>query len=109
MFRKCRACHNVGATAKNKVGSLLHGLMGCQAGAIDGFNYSEANKAAGANGLVWGLVWGLLWTEEVMLTYLAWLRCGMPDPSQVECRLRMQPSRQRCSCAWHRERSCVDL
>ena len=62
VFRKCRACHDVGATAKNKVGPLLHGIMGRQAGAIDGFNYSEANKAVGANGLVW--------TEAVMLKYL---------------------------------------
>ena len=59
VFKKCRACHDVGATAKNKVGPLLNGIMGRQAGSIDGFNYSEANKAAGAKGLVW--------TEEVML------------------------------------------
>jgi cytochrome c2 len=48
VFKKCRACHDVGATAKNKVGRLLNGMMGRQAGSIDGFNYLEANKAAGA-------------------------------------------------------------
>ena len=62
VFKKCRACHDVGPTAKNKVGPLLNGILGRPAGSIEGFNYSEANKAAGAKGLVW--------SEEVMLKYL---------------------------------------
>jgi cytochrome c len=62
VFKKCRACHDVGPEAKNKVGPLLNGIMGRKAGTIDGFNYSDANKAAGAKGLVW--------TEEVMFKYL---------------------------------------
>ena len=62
VFKKCRACHDVGPAAKNKVGPLLTGILGRQAGSIEGFNYSEANKAAGAKGLVW--------TEGVMLKYL---------------------------------------
>lgn len=62
VFKKCRACHDVGPGAKNKVGPLLNGILGRQAGTIDGFPYSEANKASGAKGLVW--------TEEVMFKYL---------------------------------------
>ena len=62
VFKKCRACHDVGPGAKNKVGPLLNGIVGRPAGTIDGFNYSTANKAAGAKGLVW--------TEEVMFKYL---------------------------------------
>ena len=62
VFKKCRACHDVGPEAKNKVGPLLNGIMGRKVGTIDGFNYSDANKAAGAKGLVW--------TEEVMFKYL---------------------------------------
>lgn len=62
VFKKCRACHDVGPAAKNKVGPLLNGIIGRKAGTIDGFAYSEANKKAGASGLVW--------TEEVMLKYL---------------------------------------
>jgi len=62
VYKKCRACHDVGPEAKNKVGPLLNGIIGRQAGTIEGYNYSEANKQAGAKGLVW--------TEEVMTKYL---------------------------------------
>ena len=62
VFKKCRACHDVGPGAKNKVGPLLNGIVGRPAGTIEGFPYSAANKEAGAKGLVW--------TEEVMFKYL---------------------------------------
>jgi cytochrome c len=62
VFKKCRACHDVGPAAKNKVGPLLNGIIGRKAGTIDGYTYSEANKKAGANGLEW--------TEGVMFKYL---------------------------------------
>jgi cytochrome c len=62
VYKKCRACHDVGPEAKNKVGPLLNGILGRQAGTIEGYNYSEANKAAGSKGLVW--------TEEVLFKYL---------------------------------------
>ena len=62
VFKKCRACHDVGPEAKNKVGPLLNGIIGRPVGTVDGFNYSEANKQAGAKGTVW--------TEEVMFKYL---------------------------------------
>jgi cytochrome c len=62
VFKKCRACHDLGAGAKNKVGPLLNDIIGRKAGTIEGFAYSDANKAAGAKGLEW--------TEEVMFKYL---------------------------------------
>ena len=62
VFKKCRACHDIGANAKNKVGPLLNDIFGRKAGTIEGFAYSDANKTAGAGGLVW--------TEEVMFKYL---------------------------------------
>jgi cytochrome c len=62
VFKKCRACHDVGPEAKNKVGPLLNDIVGRQAGTIEGFNYSEANKSAGGKGLVW--------TEDVLFKYL---------------------------------------
>jgi cytochrome c len=52
----------VGPTAKNKVGPLLNDIIGRKAGTIEGFTYSDANKAAGGKGLVW--------SEEVMFKYL---------------------------------------
>jgi cytochrome c2 len=62
VFKKCRACHDVGPDAKNKVGPILNDIVGRKVGTIEGFTYSEANKTAGANGLVW--------TEDVLLKYL---------------------------------------
>lgn len=62
VFKKCRACHDVGPDAKNKVGPLLNGIIGRKAGTIDGFAYSDANKTAGAGGLVW--------SEDVLFKYL---------------------------------------
>ncbi|MBO0741986.1 MAG: cytochrome c family protein [Hyphomicrobiaceae bacterium] len=62
VFKKCRACHDVGPEAKNKVGPLLNDIIGRKAGTIEGFTYSEANKSAGSKGLVW--------TEDVLFKYL---------------------------------------
>lgn len=50
VFARCRACHQVGETAKNAVGPKLNGLFGRKAGTIEGFNYSQANKDSG---IVW--------------------------------------------------------
>jgi cytochrome c len=62
VFKKCRACHDIGPDAKNKVGPLLTGIVGRPAGKVEGFNYSTANKEAGGKGLVW--------TEAVLFNYL---------------------------------------
>ena len=62
VFKKCRACHDVGPDAKNKVGPVLNDIIGRKAGTIEGFAYSEANKTAGGKGLTW--------TEDVLLKYL---------------------------------------
>ncbi|MGF1620944.1 MAG: c-type cytochrome [Rhodomicrobiaceae bacterium] len=65
-FRKCLACHKVGEGAKNGVGPILNGIVGRQAGQVEGFRYSNLNAAAGEAGLVW--------TEENIIEYL-------PDPN----------------------------
>ncbi len=59
VFKKCRACHDVGADAKNKVGPVLNGIIGRKAGTIEGFAYSDANKSSGA-----------VWTEDTLFKYL---------------------------------------
>lgn len=53
LFRQCAACHQVGKTAKNRVGPHLNGLFGRPAGSVDGFRYSVAFQRAGAKGLEW--------------------------------------------------------
>jgi cytochrome c len=47
VFLQCRACHQVGETAKNAVGPVLNGLFGRKAGTVEGYNYSPANKNSG--------------------------------------------------------------
>ncbi|WP_406645279.1 c-type cytochrome [Aliisedimentitalea scapharcae] len=53
VFKKCKACHQVGEDAKNKTGPILNGIVGHAAGAVDGFKYSKPMKAAAEDGLVW--------------------------------------------------------
>ena len=50
VFAQCRACHQIGESAKNAVGPVLNGLFGRKAGSIEGFNYSAANKNSGRAG-----------------------------------------------------------
>ena len=53
VFRKCRACHDAGPNARNKVGPQLNGVFGRTAASLPDFNYSEAMKTAGEKKLVW--------------------------------------------------------
>ncbi|SNR27803.1 c-type cytochrome [Puniceibacterium sediminis] len=60
VFRKCRACHEVGADAKNKVGPQLHAIVGRTVGSVDGFKYSKAMASDGGT-----------WSEEYLAAFLA--------------------------------------
>jgi cytochrome c len=53
VFAQCRACHQVGETARNTVGPQLNGLFGRQAGTVAGFNYSPAYKTPAVAEKVW--------------------------------------------------------
>ncbi len=67
VFKKCRACHQVGETAKNAVGPVLNGLFGRKAGTIEGYAYSEANKNS-----------GVTWDEATFANYIKDPRAAMP-------------------------------
>jgi len=58
-FNKCRACHQVGETAKNSVGPELNGLFGRKSGSVAGYNYSDANKNS-----------GITWDDAVFADYI---------------------------------------
>ena len=58
-FNKCRACHQVGETAKNTVGPVLNGLFGRKSGTVEGYSYSDANKNS-----------GITWDEKVFAEYI---------------------------------------
>ncbi|MCZ8315779.1 cytochrome c family protein [Phreatobacter sp.] len=53
VFAQCRACHQVGETARNGVGPNLNGLFGRKAGTVEGFNYSPAFKTPAVAEKVW--------------------------------------------------------
>jgi len=53
VFKKCKACHQVGDGAANKVGPMLNGIVGKAAGAVEGFKYSDAMLAKGGEGMLW--------------------------------------------------------
>ena len=59
VFGQCRACHQIGPTAKNAVGPVQNGLIGRQAGTYPGYNYSPANKNS-----------GLTWDEATFREYI---------------------------------------
>ncbi|MBD3666160.1 c-type cytochrome [Sulfitobacter aestuariivivens] len=53
VFRKCKACHQIGEGAKNRSGPQLNAVFGRVMGSVDGFKYSDAFKAAQEEGRVW--------------------------------------------------------
>jgi cytochrome c len=53
LYGACKACHEVGTGARNKVGPHLDGIFGRVAGTVEGFRYSDAMKKAGGDGLAW--------------------------------------------------------
>ena len=86
VFKKCRACHDVGPDARNKVGPVLNGLFGRKAGTIEGFSYSEANRKAGESGWIW--------TEDKMVSYLENPRETMPGNKMAFAGLRDEQDRR---------------
>jgi cytochrome c len=86
VFKKCRACHQVGPSAKNAVGPLLNGIVGRKAGTIEGFNYSDANKEAGSKGLVW--------TNAELLKYLESPAAYMPKNKMAFAGLKDEADRK---------------
>ena len=71
-YKKCVSCHDVGPTAKNKVGPVLNGLDGRKSGTIAGYNYSDANKGS-----------GITWNEENFLDYIKDPKAKIPNTKMV--------------------------
>jgi len=82
-FVVCRACHQIGPTAKNGVGPSLNGVVNRPAGTYPGFNYSAANKNS-----------HLTWDEATLEKYLPnpqafvpgtkMIFAGLKDPQKVK-------------------------
>ena len=85
-FKKCRACHDIGKDAVNKVGPALSGLIGRTAGSVKEFSYSDANLDAAKKGLIW--------TEEVLLKYLEDPRAFMPGTKMAFAGIKDEADRK---------------
>ena len=83
IFVQCKACHQIGESAKNAVGPVLNGLFGRKAGTIEGFSYSPANKNS-----------GITWDEATFREYIRDPKAkvpgtkmtfpGLKDPKQID-------------------------
>jgi cytochrome c len=71
-FKKCAPCHDVGETAKNKIGPVLNGLDGRKSGTVPSFKYSEANKGS-----------GIVWDEAKFLDYIKDPKAKIPGTIMV--------------------------
>jgi cytochrome c len=77
VFAQCRACHQIGPTAKNAVGPVLNGLFGRKAGTVEGYNYSPANKNS-----------GLTWDEATFTEYIKDPKAKVPGTKMVYAGLK---------------------
>ncbi len=82
VFKKCRACHEVGPNAKNKVGPVLNGIVGRKAGTYDAFNYSDAMKNS-----------GITWDEANLNEYIADPKKKIPGNKMVFIGLKDEADR----------------
>lgn len=71
-FAVCRACHQIGPTAKNTVGPVLNGIIGRKAGTYAGYSYSPANRDS-----------GIVWTPEELDKYLASPQTVVPRTKMI--------------------------
>ena len=77
VFAVCRACHQIGPTAKNGVGPAQNGLIGRTAGTYPGYNYSPAMKNS-----------GLTWDEATFREYIKDPRAKVPGTKMVYAGLK---------------------
>jgi cytochrome c len=76
-FAQCRACHQIGPTAKNAVGPVLNGLIGRKAGTVEGYNYSPANKNS-----------GITWDEATFAEYIKDPKAKVPGTKMIYAGLK---------------------
>jgi cytochrome c len=78
VYAACRACHQVGETAKNGVGPHLNGLFAPRkAGTLEGYNYSPAMKGS-----------GLTWDEATFTDYIKDPKAKVPGTKMVYAGLK---------------------
>ena len=79
IFLRCRACHQIGETARNAVGPKLNGLIGRPAGSVEGYSYSAANKNS-----------GIVWDEATFRDYIKAPQAKIPSTKMVFAGLKSE-------------------
>ena len=77
VFGVCKACHQIGETAKNSVGPQLNGIIGRKAGTVEGYNYTAANKGS-----------GLTWDEATFREYIKDPKAKIPGTKMIYAGLK---------------------
>jgi cytochrome c len=77
VFAVCKACHQIGETAKNAVGPVLNGIVGRKAGTYAGYAYSDANKNS-----------GLTWDEPTFREYIKDPKAKIPGTKMIYAGLK---------------------
>ena len=77
VYAQCRACHQVGESAKNLVGPALNGVIGQKAGTHEGYSYSAAMKDS-----------GLTWNEATFAEYIQNPRAKVPGTKMIYAGLK---------------------
>ena len=72
VFGVCKACHQIGDTAKNSLGPVLNGLIGRKAGSVTGYSYSAANKDS-----------GITWDEATFREYIKDPKAKVPGTKMI--------------------------
>jgi cytochrome c len=77
IFAVCKACHQIGETAKNSVGPVLNGVIGRKAGSVAGYSYSAANKDS-----------GITWDEATFREYIRDPKAKIPGTKMIYAGLK---------------------
>ena len=83
LFNRCKACHNLTATARRRIGPNLDSLFGREAGSREGFKYSKALMDA-----------DFTWTEKNLDDWLAQPRSFLPGDKMAFAGLRKEQDRK---------------
>ena len=83
LYNRCRACHNLTATARTRIGPNLDNLFGRQAGTQSGYKYSKALQEV-----------DFVWTETNLDNWLAQPRTFLPGNKMAFAGLRKEQDRK---------------
>lgn len=82
VYNKCKTCHSLEA-GKNKLGPNLAGIIGREAGSVEGYKYSKAMASS-----------GIVWDEATLDAFLAKPKEVVPKSKMAFAGLKKEKQRQ---------------